>query len=48
VEFTKYAWMFRYPGDVDEPSATDAAAALHKVRTFVEALLARLPLEGGF
>jgi hypothetical protein len=28
VEFTKYAWMFRYPGDVDEPSATDAAAVL--------------------
>ena len=47
VEFTKYAWMFRYPGDVDEPSATDAAVSLHKVRVFVEALLARLPLEGG-
>ena len=43
VEFTKYAWMFRYPGDVDEPSATDAAAVLHKARAFVDALLDRLP-----
>ena len=45
VEFTKYAWMFRYPGDVDEPSAFDAAAELEKTRAFVEALLAQLPLE---
>jgi HEPN domain-containing protein len=45
VEFTKYAWMFRYPGDVDEPSVTDAAAVLHKAQAFVEALLARLPEE---
>src|ERR1039457_4205263 len=45
VEFTKYAWMFRYPGDADEPSVTDAAEVLHKVRVFVEALLTRLPEE---
>jgi len=43
VEFTKYAWIFRYPGDQDERVVTDAAAVLNKVRTFVEALLARLP-----
>lgn len=43
LEFTKYAWMFRYPGDVDEPSVTDATAVLHKARAFVEALKARLP-----
>ena len=45
VEFTKYAWMFRYPGDIDEPSVTDAVAVLHRVRAFVEALLARLSEE---
>jgi HEPN domain-containing protein len=45
VEFTKYAWMFRYPCDADEPSVTDAAEVLHKVRVFVEALLTRLPEE---
>lgn len=45
VEFTKYAWLFRYPGDVDEPSLADAAAALNKVRGFVGALLAQLPDE---
>lgn len=33
VGFTKYAWMFRYPGDVEEPSVTDAAEVLHKVRS---------------
>ena len=46
VEFTKYAWLFRYPGDVDEPSLADAAAALNKVRGFFGALLAQLPDEG--
>lgn len=45
VEFTKYAWMFRYPGEVDEPSVADAAAVLNKVRAFVASLLARLPEE---
>lgn len=45
VEFTKYAWMFRYPGDVDEPSEIDAAEVMNKVAMFVEALLARLPEE---
>jgi HEPN domain-containing protein len=45
VEFTKYAWIFRYPGDVEEPSVIEAAAVLHKARAFVEALLARLPEE---
>ncbi len=45
VEFTEYAWMFWYPGDVDEPSVTDASSALDRARAFVEALLARLPDE---
>jgi HEPN domain-containing protein len=45
VEFTKYAWMFRYPGDVDEASAVEAVAVLHRVRAFVEAIMIRLPEE---
>jgi len=45
VEFTKYAWIFRYPGEVDEPSVADAAAVLNRVRAFVGALLIRLPEE---
>jgi HEPN domain-containing protein len=43
VEFTKYEWMFRYPGNVDEPSVVEAAAVLQKVREFVEAMMIRLP-----
>lgn len=45
AEFTKYAWMFRYPGDVDEPSVADASSALDRARAFVGALLGRLPEE---
>jgi HEPN domain-containing protein len=45
VEFTKYAWMFRYPGDVEEPSVAEAGAVLHRVRAFVEAMTIRLPKE---
>ena len=45
VEFTKYAWMFRYPGDVEEPSVVEAVAVLQRVRTFVDAISIRLPKE---
>jgi len=45
VEYTKYAWMFRYPGDVDEPSMVEAIAVLQNVRGFVEAIVMRLPKE---
>lgn len=43
VEFTKYAWIFRYPGDVDEASVVEAVGVLRKVRGFVEAVMTRLP-----
>ena len=43
VEFTKYEWMFRYPGSADEPSVVEAAEVLQKVRGFVEAMIIRLP-----
>lgn len=45
VEFTQYAWIFRYPGDVDLPAIADADAVLRKVRAFVEAMQGRLPEE---
>jgi HEPN domain-containing protein len=45
VEYTKYAWMFRYPGDVEEPSVVEAVTVLHRVRGFVEAMTIRLPQE---
>ena len=45
VEFTKYAWMFRYPGDIEEPSVAEAVAALHRAMAFVEAMTIRLPKE---
>lgn len=43
VEFTKYAWMFRYPGDVDEPAIFEAVAVMDRARTFVEAIRTRVP-----
>ena len=47
VEFTKYAWMFRYPGEIDEPTAEEAAEALRTVRVFVAAIQNRLPADLG-
>ena len=45
VEFTKYAWIFRYPGEADEPTVVEAVAVLHRAGAFVEAILMRLPQE---
>lgn len=45
VELTKYAWIFRYPGEVDEPSIVEAVAVLHRVRAFVSAMRTRFPEE---
>ena len=43
IELTKYAWIFRYPGEVDEPSVAEAVEVLHKVREFVDAMSSRFP-----
>jgi HEPN domain-containing protein len=43
VELTKYAWMFRYPGDAVAPEVAEAQDALLRTRRLVEALLSRLP-----
>jgi HEPN domain-containing protein len=45
VELTKYAWIFRYPGEVDEPSLVEAVAVLHRVRAFVGEMRVRSPKE---
>lgn len=42
---TVYAWIFRYPGDLDEPCAEDVDAALLTAREVFETVLARLPPE---
>lgn len=45
VPLTRYAWKFRYPGELDEPSREEAEAALAVAREVYESILARLPQE---
>lgn len=45
VPLTRYAWKFRYPGDLEEPSREEAARALATARQVYEAILSRLPEE---
>jgi HEPN domain-containing protein len=45
VPLTEYAWKFRYPGEVEEPTQTEAQEALALARQVYEAILARLPEE---
>jgi len=40
---TPYAWVFRYPGESEEPERGDAERALGLAREVYEAILARLP-----
>jgi len=42
---TQYAWVFRYPSDVPEPTLAQASDAASLAREVVEAVLARLPDE---
>jgi hypothetical protein len=42
---TKYAWLYRYPGDPEEPPLAEAEEALALAREVYEAILARLPQE---
>jgi HEPN domain-containing protein len=44
---TDYAWKFRYPGDVPEPTVTEADKALALAEKVVDPVLARLPSEVG-
>jgi HEPN domain-containing protein len=42
---TAYAWIFRYPGDVEEPTREEVEDALALAREVYEAVLSRLPEE---
>ena len=42
---TEYAWKFRYPGDVPDPSQQETDAALAIATRVFEAVTARLPEE---
>lgn len=42
---TEYAWRYRYPGDLDEPSSEEAREALAVAREIFESLLSRLPTD---
>jgi HEPN domain-containing protein len=45
VPLTAYAWMFRYPGEPDAPTRTEAERALATARKVFETVLGRLPEE---
>ena len=40
-----YAWVFRYPGDTDQPEREETEAALHLAHEIYGSLLSRLPAE---
>jgi len=42
---TDYAWKYRYPGEPEEPTASEAQAALALAREVYEEVLNRLPPE---
>ena len=42
---SSFAWIFRYPGDVEEPPAAEIADAFELAREVYEAILARLPAD---
>jgi HEPN domain-containing protein len=42
---TAYAWVFRYPGEPEEPSEAEVQEALTLAREVHEAILSRLPEE---
>lgn len=43
VPLTRYAWEFRYPGELEVPALEEAEAALAVAREVCDAVLARLP-----
>ncbi len=45
VPLSEYAWKFRYPGEIEEPSKEEAEEALKTSREVFEAVLACLPKE---
>ncbi len=45
VPLTEYAWKFRYPGEMEEPSRPEAEDALATAREVYSAVVSRLPTE---
>ena len=45
VPLTEYAWKFRYPGELLEPSEDEALSALGIARDLYDAIVERLPSE---
>ncbi len=46
VELSKYAWLFRYPGDPVEPTVEEARAVLSRAAATVDALRRRIQHPG--
>ena len=46
-DLTQFAWVFRYPGEPEEPSREEAESALALAREIYDAVLSRLPAEVG-
>jgi HEPN domain-containing protein len=44
-DLTQFAWVFRYPGEPEEPSHEEAESALALAREVYDAVLSRLPPE---
>ena len=42
---TEYAWKYRYPGEVPEPTQAEAEDALALTQEVIDAVLVRLPAE---
>lgn len=42
---TEYAWKYRYPGEVSEPTKSEAEEALALTQDVLDAILTRLPQE---
>jgi hypothetical protein len=45
VPLTEYAWKFRYPGEIDEPTKEEAETALRITHALFQNITSRLPLE---
>jgi HEPN domain-containing protein len=45
VPLTEYAWKFRYPGEPEEPSQSEAEEALAIAQMVTDAIISRLPEE---
>lgn len=45
VPLTEYAWRFRYPGEILQPTEAEAKQAVSVARAVYDAIVVRLPTE---